>query len=664
MPTSNRDSLLFSLLVALSSFLLFLLEPMIGKQILPWFGGAAAVWATCLVFYQAALLLGYVYAARLARTRLLYFLALAASLALLPIGPGPEWSRLSEIHPIARILAMLTLSAGLPFILLSATGPLLQRHLASTGERTPYWLFVISNAASLLGLFAYPFLIEPGLSIDQQRWLWSGLYIAFAALSALALARRGKLPALSLTLTAVAPARVGLWFLLPAAGSMLLLSITNHLTANVAPVPFLWVLPLAVYLITFMLAFTDASRRRMIWSAVAISGLVLLANAIYDIDAIEPIQITVPVLLFGLFAGCMFCHSELYLRRPTADNLGWFYVAIAAGGAAGSMFVAILAPKIFEGISELPFTMFFLAALAVVVLWDRGGAQRLLWTGVAGAMTAVFFINVEAFARSSLTQVRSFYGALRVVQSGMGEHQIRTLYHGTIEHGAQFLLEPRRSRPTTYYGPDSGVGIALRECLPSPKRVGIVGLGAGTLAAYGQTGDQFDFFEINPQVETLARSWFFYLRESKATIQTEIGDARLALERDPTTRFDLLAIDAFSGDAIPVHLLTREALKLYIGHLNPGGILAFHVSNNYLDLASVVHRLAEDAGMSSALIRNHEDADNLVLASDWVLLSKNPAAFENPGLKLHHIAFSERALPVWTDGHNNLLQVLKTISVR
>lgn len=641
--------------------MLFLLEPMIGKQILPWFGGVAAVWATCLVFYQSALLTGYIYAARMARSRPVHTIVLVASIAILPIGPGAHWSAVPETHPILRILGLLTVSAGLPLVVLSATGPLLQRRLAEAGARAPYWLFILSNGACFAGLFAYPFLIEPALTLQQQRWLWSVIYLLFVALSLFAVVRSAKPPASREFL----PARREsiLWFLLAAAGSMLLLAITNHLTENVAPVPFLWVLPLAVYLGSFMLAFTSLSEKRHVWSGVAVFALVLLAYAIYDIDAVEPIQITIPVLLFGLFGGTMLCHSELYRRRPAPEHLTSFYIAIAAGGAAGSIFVGIVAPSVFTGISELPFSMCVIAALAILVLWSKGASYRLLWAGVTIGMAAVFVVNVESFARGTVAQMRSFYGALRVVQSGLGLEQARTLFHGRIEHGAQFLLLPARRRPTTYYAPDSGVGIALRECMPAPKHVGVIGLGVGTLAAYGLPGDVFTFYEINPQVLQLANAVFFYLRESPAAIESQIGDARLALQRDHSRRFDLLAVDAFSGDAIPVHLLTRQALAIYRAHLMPGGIIAFHVSNNYLDLSAVVKSLADDAGLHAELLRNHDDPDTMVLASDWVLVTKSGKVFDNPALKVHRIAFSGRAVPVWTDEYNDLLRVFKTATL-
>lgn len=665
MPAISRDSLLLSMTVVLSSFLLFLLEPMIGKQILPWFGGAAAVWAACLVFYQSALLAGYVYASKLAQLRSLHPVLLAVSLTLLPIGPNIGSGVAYTSHPALRILGLLALSVGLPFALLSATSPWAQSTLSIRGSQTPYWLFAVSNAASFSGLFAYPIFVERLLTLQQQRQLWSAVYVVFVCLSIASCIRGPSVRRKEQPIENGADLKdLIIWFLLAAGGAMLLLGVTNHLTENVAPVPLLWVLPLAIYLASFILAFSKAAANRTWWTGTAIFGLVLVANAIYDIDAVEPIQITIPVMLFGLFGGTMLCHSELYLRRPEPALLNCFYIAIAAGGAAGSIFVALVAPVLFTGISELPFAMFFVAALAALLFLREGRMLRLLWLGVAVGMLAVFVANVRSFEQGSLAAIRSFYGALRVVQSGYGFEQRRTLFHGRIEHGAQFLLLPNRTRPTTYYGTDSGVGIALRELMPSPKKVGVVGLGVGTLAAYGTPGDLFHFYEINPQVTQLAQATFFYLRESKARIEIETGDARLMLARDQSHRYDLLAVDAFSGDAIPVHLLTREALSIYKAHLLPRGIIAFHVSNNYLDLASVVHSLAKDAGLYAALYRNHDDPDSMILASDWVLVTADPEVLNNASLRLHQRSFDQVHLPVWTDERNNLLAVFKPVSIK
>ena len=354
---------------------------------------------------------------------------------------------------------------------------------------------------------------------------------------------------------------------------MLLLSVTNHFDENVAAVPLFWVLPLAIYLLTFIISFGALKiGRRTLWLRLLAISLGILGYVIYDINSMEPIQVGLAVFLASLFACCMFCHGELARIRPHASALTSFYLLISAGGAAGAIFVGLIAPRIFNGIYELPVTLVFTALLATLLTWREGPwLVRLFWTGVAVAMVVVLGANVSAYRKNSLSMRRSFYGSLRVVQSPhAGPMQTRTLYHGTIEHGAELLLPPGRQRPTTYYGPDSGIGIVLRECFTNPKRVGIVGLGAGTIAAYGKPGDIFRFYDINQQVIDIARSLFFYLRESRAQIDTVLGDARLSLERETAPPFDVLALDAFSGDAIPVHLLTREAVALYTRRLEAG----------------------------------------------------------------------------------------------
>jgi SAM-dependent methyltransferase len=432
---------------------------------------------------------------------------------------------------------------------------------------------------------------------------------------------------------------------------------------NVASVPLLWVLPLAIYLVSFVLSFGAAGfYRRPLWLRLLAFALGMLGYAISNINAVRPIQLSLPVFLLGLLVCCVFCHAELNQQRPRTSSLTDFYVMVALGGAAGAVFVGLIAPIIFSGIYELPLALCLTAALALVLTWNSGGwAARTLWAGATGCMVAVFVANVHAFREDSLTLRRSFYGSLRVVQSPrVGPEQSRTLFHGTTQHGAEFLWPERQRRPTTYYGPDSGIGIVLREGFIAPKRVGIVGLGAGTIAAYGQAGDTFRFFEINHQVIEIAQSLFFYTRETAARVEIVEGDARLSLDRDTTPPFDVLALDAFSGDAIPVHLLTREAVELYVRHLKPDGVLAFHVSNNYLDLAPIVQQLAQEIGWPAVQVANRADRDELILPADWVLVTKNSSILENPAVRVHTQAIVPRVrLRPWTDSFNNLLQVLK-----
>ena len=662
-----------------SAFLLFAVEPLIAKRILPWFGGSAAVWSVCLVFYQSALLLGYVYARLLTRylsapsQSAFHIGLLLISLLFLPIGPGERWKLASSVDPAWLILALLTATIGVPFVVLSATTPLLQDWLARAGHKSPYRFFALSNFASLAALLAYPLLVEPALATSTQLVWWSVFNTAFVLIcgGAAFLSRHRENPArtisarrsLSPDFEWISPWRKAQWFVLAACGSILLLSITNHIDQNVAAVPLLWVLPLAVYLLTFILGFGTAIYSRALWLRVLAFALGMLGYAIYNVNSVQALQISLPVFLLCEFACCFFCHSELNLRRPHASALTSFYLLIAAGGAAGAVFVGLIAPRIFSGIYELPVALAFTAAIAVAFTWRQAAWPfRLLWIVVAVAMVVVLAANVRAYREDALALRRSFYGSLRVRQSPhAGPQQTRTLFHGTIEHGAQFLWPPMRFHPTTYYGPESGIGILLRECFNSPKRVGLVGLGIGTLAAYGRPGDTFRFYEINSQIVDIAKSLFFYLRESRARIEIVEGDARLSLERETAPPFDVLALDAFSGDAIPVHLLTLEAMSVYRKRLKRDGVLAFHVSNDYLDLAPVVAQLAARIGSHAILIKNHSNEDDLVLAAEWVLVTNNAAVLDNPSLKMHSAPIESRNnLRLWTDDYNNLLQILKT----
>ncbi len=640
-----------------AAFLLFALEPLVAKRILPWFGGSSAVWSVCLVFYQVALLAGYSYArflTRFCRHRLqvtIHITLLAASLALLPIGPTARWKPDATASPTWLILAMLTATIGLPFAVLSATSPLLQDWIARSGDDKPYRFFALSNIASLSALLAYPLLIEPYLDARQQSLAWSAGFVLFALCCAAFAWRKRATPEAPPSKSQ--PLRF-YWFALSACGSMLLLSITNHMDENVAAVPLLWVLPLAVYLISFIVAFgSQTFYKRWLWLRLLACGLAMLAYAAYDITAVMPLQITVPVFLAGLFIGCVFCHTELYrLRPPATMGLTGFYLAIAAGGALGAVFVGLIAPEIFGGIYELPLTLTLTAALALLLTWNtEGWGARVLWGGVTAAMAAVFILNVQAYNQNSLALKRSFYGSLRVTQSpDPGPSQFRALYHGTIQHGNQFLWPSRKLQATTYYGPASGIGKLLLNSPSTPRRVAIVGLGAGTMATYGLPGDTFRFYEINPQVVDLARSYFSFLKDSQAHIEIVDGDARLSLERDHVPPFDVIVLDAFSGDAIPVHLLTREAMTVYTQRLSPKGTLAFHVSNNYLNLVPVVRHLAESSGYSTVVVDDSADDENMVLASEWILLTPNGRP--------------KTGIRTWTDDFNSLLPILKTPNLR
>ena len=654
-----------------SAFLLFVVEPLFAKRILPWFGGSAAVWSTCLVFYQTALLVGYLYARMLARyanalTQVAMHIALLlCSLLLLPIAPSDRWQPAAgSEQPMWDILVMLTATLGLPFVVLSATSPLVQYWLARTGDPVPYRLFALSNFASLAALLSYPLVIEPTMDIGAQRIWWSvgfGCFVVVCGGFALS-SRRDAVQTDDAKPEPLPVFRRFYWFSLAACGSMLLLSVTNHITANVAAVPLLWVLPLAIYLLSFVFGF-GAGRfySRAIWLRLLAIALGLIAYSVYNIEKIDAMERSLPIFLGGLFVCLMFCQGELYMSRPEPAGLTDFYLIIAGGGAAGAIFVGIVAPNFFEGVYELPFTLCATAVLALVSTWGYGWALRVLWIGVAACMAAVFVMNLRAYHEGALLLTRNFYGSLRVVQSPhAGPEQTRTLFHGTIQHGAQFLSPDLQRRPLTYYGRDSGIGILLRECMPSaPRRIGVVGLGTGTLAAFGQAGDEMVFYELNPQVITIANALFWFIRQSPAQVQIVEGDARLSLQKEKRP-FDLLVLDAFSGDAIPVHLLTRESVALYSKLLKPNGVIAFHVSNHYLALAPVVKQLANEAGYDAVQVTNHDDVENSVFASDWVLVTNSPAVLDNGAILLHSAPIEKRdALRPWTDNFNSLIEIVR-----
>jgi SAM-dependent methyltransferase len=675
--------ILFPLTIFLGAFLLFLIEPLFAKLILPRFGGSAAVWATCLVFFQSALLLGYLFAdvitRQLAASRqsALHICLLLLSLCFLPVAPHGMFHSGGQSHPASCILMVLAVSIGFPFILLSATSPLVQAWHARTGAGSdPYYLFALSNFASLLALLSFPFWIEPRLSSHQQSLLWSALFVLFVGLcsgtawlatrtSCEADVAGGKVRrSIAYRIPAPTVRERLLWLSLSACGSMLLLSITNHITENVAPVPLLWVLPLALYLLTFTLTFHRRSLYSR-WLMARLLGVTLgsLGYAIYDPSFTESLQVSVPLFCGGLFVCCYFCHGELAKRRPPVGNLTTFYLMISLGGALGAIFVGLLAPHFFTAIYEFPLTLCFTAVLATMVRWPDGWLERIFWGCLTLVMTAVLVYNVRAYEKDAVLTVRNFYGGLRVKQlHDWLKQPYRELYHGKIEHGAQFLDPPKSLQATTYYGPASGVGIALKYFSNQPKRIGVIGLGAGTQAAYGNSGDYYRFYEINPLVISIARNWFSYLRDTRAKVDIALGDARLSLAAEPPQRFDVLAVDAFSGDAIPAHLLTKEAFALYLRHLNPGGILAIHTSNTYLDLAPVVKLLADDAQYPVRLISDSDDLRKLIDASDWVLVTRDQDFLRDlDATTLQEQITVLPRLRLWTDDYNNLFQILRPV---
>lgn len=671
----TRSRWLFAGAVFLGAFLLFLVEPIAAKQLVPVLGGSAAVWITCLVFFQTALLCAYLYAHWMTRRPqwLIYFALLLAGFAS-AIGwclRGPS-AGAHAAHPILTVFAVLGTTIGIPFLALGATSPLMQVWYARLhGSAIPYRLFALSNLASLLALALYPTLIEPHLTLHAQRIAWSAGFSIFALLcGALALTVRkvSRPETLSTAPTddgaPSAPLQRLLWVLLPMGAAMQLSAVTSYLTANIAAIPLLWILPLAVYLLSIIVAFEYP---RLLPRAIVVRFLIVmlagLGYALSKQDVEWPLRISIAFFLVEAFAACLFCHTEAYRFRPRrASESTMFYLLFAAGGALGSFIVGIVFPSLFRFNFDLVITCAFTALLACLVTWQDGWSSRLLW-GVATFVMAlqIFWINLVSW-RDTTVAVRNFYGALRVKQTfGIPGATLRTLTNGNVEHGTQiFGTDEQRHIPTSYYARDSGVGLALRLCCHSSSRkIGVIGLGAGTLAAYGTEGDRFRFYEINPAVVPIARNVFTYLRDSAAQVSIIPGDARTSLAAEPPQGFEVLVVDAFSGDAIPLHLLTTQALSLYRRHLAPGGIIAFHISNRHVDLEAPVALLARSAGMQAIAITTPNNDARDEFTATWMLLSDNSVFFTQPELvrsahQPEHIA----GLRPWTDDFSSLLPVL------
>jgi hypothetical protein len=680
----DYDSLLYAVTIFLSAFLLFEVQPMIGKIILPWFGGSASVWSTCLLFFQACLLIGYLYAhcsTRYLKPRqqaLLHIALLALSVALLPILPSPDWKPTHAGDPSSRILSLLAATIGLPYILLSTTSPLLQAwYVAAKPGTVPYRLFALSNMGSLLALLSFPLLVEPLAGTHSQAYGWSGIFVLFAVLCA-ALGWKAKNHAAirDHAFTGDAPGwqQQTLWVALAACASALLLSVTTHLSSNVAPIPLLWVATLAVYLLSFILCF---EREKFYHRGVFLPLLAVMlggaAFALYYSKGNLNIKLSIPIFVAALFICCMACHGELVRLKPDPRHLTNFYLMVAVGGALGGLFVAVGAPHLFDTYAELPLAMIACAALVAAVLWVTPGDWPRVWMLPAARIGTIVFtvaltvyigyqkhLDDQRFERS----VRNYYGVLRVYEEEDNANQTgsRRLIHGTINHGTELTDPEDRRTPTSYYGPKSGLGRAIRYFEERPAmRVGMIGLGAGVTAAYGRRGDFFRFYEINPLDLSIATTWFTFLSDCPADHRVLLGDARLTLEREPSQQFDVLGVDAFSSDAIPVHLLTREAFQLYFRHLKRGGILAVHVSNRYLDLAPVVARNAIDLGKVAIEVNDDGEDEDYLSESDWVLVASDGAVFADP--LFHNIrinpAKARPGLRPWTDDYSNLVQILK-----
>jgi len=670
----------YALTVLVSAFLLFQVEPVIGKIVLPWFGGSAAVWTACLLFFQVALLAGYLYAHALIRygsrraQAALHVALLAISALTLAVYPNASLQPHSAGDPTWSILLLLCRTIGLPFFLLAATGPLVQAWYARRfAGSMPYWLYALSNAGSLFALIGYPLLIEPMFTTHQQVRLWSWGYLAFALVcAAAALGSAAARETAPREAGAAKPGRrqYALWLALPACASALLLAVTNHMSQNVAAVPFLWVLPLSLYLLSFILCFggNGCYRRNPYLQLLAVA----LGSMAYAASAGNlPIVPVVILFSLGLFTCSVACHGELASLKPQPSLLTHFYLTIAAGGALGGLAVGLIAPHVFNAYYEMPLGLVACAALILVVLktdpalaWFRRWTQPAPIAAVALTLALAVYVAVAwQQSRSGVRlRVRNFYGELTVEDSDppTAINATRTLMHGTIIHGDQFLNPSLRDLPTTYYGPATGVGLAIRDRgTQHPVRVGVIGLGTGTLAAYARPGDYYRYYEINPLVLRVARSEFTFLAGCKGKLEVAMGDARLSLEREQPENFDVLAVDAFSSDAIPVHLLTREAMDLYFRHLRPDGILAVHISNHHLDLLPVVAGEARSRARLARVVDTEDDDDRGVYAATWVLVVALPNDFDNRIRANSNPVFHSRPIRPWTDDYSNLFQILK-----
>jgi SAM-dependent methyltransferase len=669
--------LLHAATIFLSAFLLFLVQPVIAKQILPWFGGAASVWATCLVFFQSVLLLGYAYSdltTRLLTPRRQAWLhvgLLAASLLVLPIIPDAGWKPGPESgQPTLSILGLLGVTIGLPYFLLSTTSPLVQVWFwQSFRHAVPYRLFALSNFASLLALLSYPVLIEPFLPLAAQSWLWSIAYIGFVALCGVTAYRstRGAAAAPAAAEPTglrpedpPTPGRRLLWIALSATGSCLLLAVTNHLTQNIASIPFLWVVPLSLYLITFILCFDHPRWYHRGVFLVLAAGL-LPAMAWYS-NSLE-LWTAAPLYAAGLFVCCMFCHGELTLLRPGPRYLTTFYLMVSVGGALGALLVGIVAPIALTGYYELGITLVACAVLlyyrTLTSQWWIAGASLAIVVAT-GAFTV---INIGDYLNHTRVKMRNFYGVVRT-RDYPNPVPFRVLFHGGINHGGQLLDPAMRGQPSSYFGRTSGYGRAFASLPDGPRRIGVLGLGAGAIAAYARKGDLFRFYEIDPQVAAVAVTEFTFLRDSPAQVDVILGDGRLSLEREPDQRYDLLAIDAFSGDSIPMHLITREAMATYLRHLKPDGVIVFQATNRFVNIALVVERLAAEFGLTAVLVsdspEDNEGAAYWISGTDQLIVTRNARILEAEPIGSVAEPLQPRPdLRVWTDDFYNLLRILK-----
>lgn len=696
----------YVLVILLSAFLSFQIQPVISKCLLPWFGGTPTVWSTSLLFFQLLLLAGYAYAYWLSthvrlRTQALMHLSIVILSCLFLVTSYarggtilPTSSVISQRpnYPIWVLLKTLALSVGAPYLILSTTSPLLQSWFSHAyPQKSPYVLYSYSNAGSLLALITYPFLIEPLLSLKTQALLWSGGYlisIIGIGYCATQVARaqniRQETPS-SPTVLAAGPSKGRallirvLWVAFPACASVLLFATTRQISQEIAVVPFLWILPLTLYLLSFVLCFAQHSwysRRLCIAALLFASGLFCWVMT-RDFSLNIAIQILVYCVVF--FVCCMICHGEVVRLRPDPCHLTAFYLSLAAGGALGGVFATLIAPVIYTGYYELQVGVLLCWALLLITITIVSASfrtQRYSFVTAALLMTATAFVAlycvlyIRILSNNDLAAFRNFYGVLRVreVTPDGSQDKATILMHGATIHGLQYQ-GARRSEATAYFTADSGIGFAFAHHPKHPVglRVAVLGLGIGTLAAYGRPRDKLRFYEINPDVVRLARGeggYFRYLRDSAAPIEIVPGDARISLMSELVEpshpKFDLMVMDAFNSDSVPVHLLTKEAFEIYLAHLDPEGILAFNISNRYLDLRPVLSKLAKHFRLDGGVIETARYADGRY-PSTWILLTRSPKFMAQLYIATH-LRLDDKAISdirLWTDDYSNVVQILR-----
>lgn len=686
-PAHHRDSRFwFAATTLLGAFLVFQVQPVISKCVLPWFGGTPAVWTTCMLFFQLLLFGGYVYAHFL-RTFLspaaqgcVHLTLLASAALMLPIEPSDAWKPEGSESPTLHLLWMLAAHVGLPYFVLSSTGPLVQAWLSYRDQSDRvYRLYALSNAGSLGALLSYPFLVEPLLSVSGQSLAWSLMFCGFVIVQGiLAIGLLGVRKSTWVTHESTGKSSSvdqaptwrsrGIWVGLPALASTMLLVVTSHVCQDIAVIPFLWVLPLSLYLLSFVVCFDSPQWYKPKWIAATTLLSIVTIQTKHVLPGSIELLVEAGSYIVMLFGVCLLCHGEVARLKPKASFLTQYYMLLSAGGAIGGVIVAIVCPLLLSTHLEVPCSLALVTSLTFVMFfacrswnqtqYDWSAAYRLRFAAAIMVIVPPLAITL-APQDETVASERNFFGVLQVLRDDDGLR----LVHGRTIHGMQLRGE-RNREPTTYYGRESGVGLAM-TALQSDRdnlKIGVVGLGCGVLATYGRARDQFDMIEINPAVVDIANEHFTFLGDSDAEIRTHLGDGRLVLERMQDRRFDLLVLDAFSSDAIPAHLLTTEAIDLYRQRLAGEGVLAIHVSNNHLDLAPLVHRLAAASGLESRAIGSTGDPSNGTQPALWMLLAKKSHSLWSHRLLADALPSSPENLvgaPLWTDQHHNLVSVLR-----